>query len=168
MGTKYDELPRQDRTLRKELGVGKNEFKKYWFHVAYGPEALFERVRFKMNEPHDIKFSEHAVSRAVERKISETTLDKIRDFKVDEWDLKMASVSPVSLKFVDSTWERKISGSNIWVVIGLYATVESVYNQDDRSWGMDRAVRRGDPLYDQVDKVNRELMNKERTVGRSI
>ncbi len=165
---KYDELPRQDRTLREELGVGKNEFKKYWFHIAYGPETLFERVRFKMNEPHDIKFSEHAVSRAIEREISEMTLNKIRDFKVDEWNLKMASVSAVSFKFVDSTWERKISGSNIWVVIGLYATVESVYNQDDRSWGMNKAVRRGDPLYNQVDKVNRELMDKERTVGRSI
>jgi hypothetical protein len=130
--------------------------------------SLFERVRFKMNEPHDIKFSNHAVSRAIERGISETALNKIMNFKVDEWNLKMASVSAVSFKFVDSTWERKISESNIWVVIGLYATVESVYNQTDINWGMDRAVRRGDPLYDQVDKVNRELMDKERTVGRSI
>jgi hypothetical protein len=38
MGTEYDGLPRQDRTLQKELGLGKNEFKKYKFHVAYGPE----------------------------------------------------------------------------------------------------------------------------------
>ena len=168
MGTKYDELPRQDRTLQKELGLGKKEFKKYWFHVAYGPESLFERVRFKMNEPHNIKFSDHAVSRAIERGISEMALNKIRNFKVDEWKLKMASVSAVSLKFVDSTWERKISESNIWVVLGLYATVESVYDQTDHSWGMDRAVRRGDTHYDQVDKVNRELMNKERTFGRGI
>lgn len=168
MGTEYDGLPRQDRILQKELGLGKKEFKKYWFHVAYGPESLFERVRFKMNEPHDIKFSDHAVLRARERGISEMALNKIRNFKAEEWNLKMASVSVFSLKFVDSTWERKISGANIWVVIGLYATVESVYDQTNNNWGMDIAVRMGDPLYDQVDNVNRELMNKERTFGRGI
>lgn len=46
-------------------------------------------MKFKMSEPHNIKFSGHVVSRAVERGISEIALNKIRNFKVDEWNLNI-------------------------------------------------------------------------------
>lgn len=163
MGIQYDKLPKQERTVRKELNLGDEGFKKYWFHVAFGPQALFERVKFKMDEPHDVKFSNHAVERAIERGISESVISEIRKFDPHKWRLIMASVSPYSYKFVDSTWERIFEGSNVWMVMGLYATIESIYIQTKADWGMDIAVRENNELYEKVERVNSELMYKERS-----
>lgn len=129
------------------------------FHVDYGPESLFERVKFKMKDVHELNMNgPHFNERLKKRNIPEEIVERLRDFSIEEWTVKTAEVRADRGKFYNSTWERIIDGKKYWVTIGLGAVVVTIVCKD--SSGVEKCVREGD-FYNYVEKVNRELMDAE-------
>src|SRR5262245_1996798 len=129
-------------------------FQKARFHVATGPQSLFDRVRFKMGGKRTLKVhAAHVIGRAAERT---APLDAIAAFRPDEWQLVTAEVRADTGKFVNSAGTRVIDGRGWWIVIGLHDTVETVIDTNKR--GLGESVVTAGELYDKVERVNRELM----------
>lgn len=129
------------------------------FHIDFGPDSLFERVKFKMREVHLLKMDgAHFNSRMSERNIPSEIIDSLTSFDINEWSLKTAEVRKDRGKFYNSTWERIIDGKRYWVTIGIGDFITTIVCKD--SSGVDKCIRDGE-LFDFVDKVNRELMSAE-------
>jgi len=72
-----------------------------------------------------------------------------------------AEVRVESGRFVNSTWRVMVEGRYWWVVIGFGDTVQTVIPADEGKSALGPAVIRGGPLYDRVDRVNRDLVRAE-------
>lgn len=130
------------------------------FHVEYGPDSLFERIRFKMKDVHVLNMNgPHFNERLKERNIPEEIVEKLKEFSIDEWTVKTAEVRKDRGKFYNSTWERIVDGKKYWVTIGLGEIVATIVCKD--ASGVEKCVREGE-YYDFVEKVNRELMDAEK------
>ena len=129
-------------------------FQKARFHVAIGPQSLFNRVRDIISGKRKLRIhARHLADRAAERA---APLEAISAFDAGEWELVTVEVRTDTCKFVNSAWTREIDGRRWWIVIGLHDTIETVIETNKRGLG-DSIVTGGD-LYDRVEKVNRDLM----------
>lgn len=130
------------------------------FHVDYGPNSLFDRVRYKMGNVTELRFNiPHYQQRVVERNIPEKVLWEMQYFDAAKWSVESAEVRTDSGKFISSTWVRKIDGRLFSITIGLGNSVVTIYEKN--STGTSQCIRSG-PLYDFVSEVNQKLMNEER------
>ena len=135
-------------------------FIKARFHVDFGPEALFDRVHYKMDHVKAIGTrANHFIERAVQRRIPQDVLDKITSFNAMEWELVTCEVRVDTGKFVNSTWEIFYDGERYWLTVGLGNVAETIIRKSGDD--MDKIVRGGD-LYDYVRAVNRGLMEDVR------
>jgi hypothetical protein len=135
-------------------------FEKQRFHVNYGPNALFERVKYKMSGVKSLKLhGRHFIDRIHSRNINEYLQNKIYHFSSADWNLVAAEVRVDSGKFVNSTWELVHEGVKYWIVIGFGNTVETVMIKE--SSGLENVCTQG-ILYDFVSSVNSELMLQEK------
>lgn len=129
------------------------------FYVDFGPASLFERVLFKMKDVHELHIGgPHYNARKSERRIPQEVLDHINHFDVSEWRLVTAEVRTDRGKFYNSTWEYCINNVAYWLTIGIGECVVTIVKKE--SSGVDKCIRSGE-LYDYVENVNRDLMNKE-------
>ena len=129
------------------------------FHVEFGPDSLFERVKFKMLDVHSLYMDgTHFNQRASERNIPPEVMEKLTHFDANEWTLKTAEVRKDRGKFYNSTWERVVDGKRYWVTIGIGNYITTIVCKETS--GVEKCVR-GGTYYDFVSKVNRELMDSE-------
>lgn len=133
-------------------------FAKARFHVETGPQALFDRVRFRIRGRRELRVhARHFQERAYDRA---APLDRIKSFDAGQWELMSAEVRADTGKFVNSAWRRTINGTCWWIVIGLHDTLETVIRAGAKR-GLGESIVRGGELYDFVEKVNGELMSQE-------
>lgn len=84
------------------------------FHVEFGPDSLFERIRFKMRSVTELKLhGTHFRLRESERRIPREVIEALENFKSDLWNVVSAEVRTDSGKFVSSTWCRNFGGKFI-------------------------------------------------------
>jgi len=135
------------------------KFKKVRFHVEFGPDSLFERVRYKMKDVTKLYLDgEHFQKRASDRDIPDSVMQRLLDFDINEWQLVTASVRNDRGKFVDSTWELTVEGVRYWITIGLGQYIITIVTKEGS--GVEKCVRGGD-YYDFVEQVNRKLMDDD-------
>lgn len=129
------------------------------FHIEYGPASLFERVRFKMKDVHELEMNgPHYNARVSERYIPDEVVMHVQKFDVNDWNLVTAEVRPDRGKFYNSTWEYTYEGVNYWLTIGIGNCVVTIVKKE--SSGVGKCIRSGE-LYDYVDEVNKALMEGE-------
>lgn len=128
------------------------------FHVRFGPDSLFKRVRYKMKDVKKLQLNiPHYQQRVVERNIPEKVLFEIEHFDPTQWNVVSAEVRTDTGKFVSSSWTKKIDGRSFSITIGLGNSVVTLYEKD--SSGIEQCIRSG-PLYDFVSVVNLKLMDE--------
>ena len=137
----------------------KSNYETARFHLEFGPESLFERVRFKMKDVNKLYLDgKHFKQRLDERAIPDDIVQALCDFNINSWVLRTAEVRTDRGKFVNSTWERTLYGHRYQVTIGIGNYVKTIV--DRTSSGVDKCIRGGE-LYDLVARVNDELMRAE-------
>lgn len=140
--------------------MGRMPFKMASFHVEYGPDILFERVRYVMGKKAGgARPTKHFMKRAEERGIPRAVLDAVADFRAADWELVSCGVRIDKGKFVKSVWKRHFDDGEYWLAIGLAEGAMTVIRKDGGS-GMEGAVRNGE-LYEFVRRVNQALMDEE-------
>lgn len=137
----------------------RENYEKVRFHIEFGPESLFERVRFKMKDVHKLYLDgSHFRKRMDERNIPSSVMELLQQFDASIWTLKTAEVRKDRGKFVNSTWEIVLQGERYWVTIGMGNYIKTIVRRE--ASGMDKCVRKGE-YYDFVERVNRELIDAE-------
>jgi len=132
------------------------KFQKTRFHIDFGPQSLFSRIRIKMADVTEVKtHGRHFAARCIERSIPNQVLEKIKNFSCKEWSLKTCEVRNDTGKFVNSTWELELNGEVFWLTIGFGNVAETIIRKD--SSGTGGVVVDGE-IYDFVDSVNTDLM----------
>ena len=141
------------------MTIFNKKYKRVRFHIEFGPQSLFERVKLKMKNVSRLYMDgAHLQTRIKERNISEDILKQLKEFNINEWKLVTASVDRDSGKFVDSTWEILIDNTRYWITIGMGTYVKTIVIKETS--GIDKCVQSGE-YYDFVDEVNKKLMEKE-------
>ena len=136
------------------------------FHVEYGPESLFDRVRFILESVTGLDVHiPHYRQRLHERNIPEKVTEAIQKFDVHLWRIVSAEVRTDTGKFVSATLEREFDGRIFVITIGLRNSVVTIYEKN--SSGIEKCLKEGE-LYDFVERVNSQLMEGEssRSAGR--
>lgn len=134
----------------------KMQFERSRFHVKFGPEALFQRVEFKMREVNELLIhGSHFIERVKERSIPKEIINSIVCFDFNEWNLVVAEVRNDKGKFVSSTWEKVFHNKKYWITIGFGNTIETIVVKD--SSGEDKCIKSGE-IYEFVEEVNKKLM----------
>lgn len=129
------------------------------FNAEFGPQSLFDRVKYKMQDVHELYMGgAHYNEQTSARDIPEDVIAHIRDFKTEEWKLVTAEVRADRGKFYNSTWEYAYNNERYWMTIGIGNYVVTIVRKD--SSGVDKCIREGE-FYDYVEKVNRKLMEAE-------
>ena len=129
------------------------------FHVKYGPQSLFDRIQFKLKDVQTLKEnSTHYLQRVTERNIPDEVKSRLKNFNTNEWELVMAEVRNDTFKFVNTTWETIYDGESYWVVFGFNETILTIFKS---SGDENRAAIREGSIYDNVDRVNKELIDNE-------
>lgn len=137
----------------------KEAYQKARFHILFGPQSLFDRVRFKMSGVQKLYLEgSHYRKRVSERSIPQEILNELLIFDSKTWDLQTAEVRIDRGRFVNSTWEKVVDGHRYQVTIGMGNYVKTIVEKTTS--GMDKCVRSGE-LYDFVERVNTELMDAE-------
>ena len=95
-----------------------------------------------------------------ERGVPEEIIEQLLEFDCTTWSLKTCSVREDRGKFVDSTWEKIIDDKAYWVTIGMGNYIKTIVIKETS--GVDKCLRGGD-YYDFVEKVNKDLMNSEKS-----
>ena len=140
--------------------MGRMPFKTASFHVEYGPDVLFERVRYVMGKKAGgARPTKHFMRRAEERGVPRAVLDAVADFRAAEWDLVSCGARTDKGKFVKSVWKRHFDDGEYWLAIGLAEGAMTVIRKDGGS-GKEGAVRGGE-LYEFVRQVNQALMDED-------
>jgi len=112
-----------------------------------------------MKDVHELHIGgPHFNARKSERNVPTEVMDHIYHFDTAEWKLVTAEVRSDRGKFYNSTWEYQYNGIAYWLTIGIGECVMTIVKKESR--GVDKCVRDGE-FYDFVEKVNRDLMNKE-------
>jgi hypothetical protein len=141
------------------VAAKKPRFETARFHVDTGPASLFERVRFKMSAPARLRVDPgHAKVRVIERN---APVERLSDFDPHLWRLMTAEVRTDKGKFVSTAWSVLVDGQNWWVVIGWDGALKTVINADHAKLGLGSTIVVDGPLYEMVERVNRELMDQE-------
>ena len=139
----------------------KPRFETARFHVDTGPASLFERVHFKMGAPRRLRVPPgHAGGRVLER---QAPVERLSEFDPQHWRLMTVEVRTDKGKFVSTAWSVSVDGQNWWVVIGLEGALKTVIDADSTKRGLGSTITAKGPLYDMVERVNRKLMEAERT-----
>ena len=79
------------------------------FHIAYGPEALFERVHYKMDGVKIAGMTERCLGQARQQRIPQEVIDRVETFgsvradDADDWELVACEVRMDTGKFITST-----------------------------------------------------------------
>ena len=129
------------------------------FHVATGPEALFKRVRFKMQGRYELKVHpRHVQERAYDR---QAPIEQLCQFDSERWMLRTAEVRVDKGKFVNTAWEVDVNGETWWVVIGFERTMKTVIRARQSKLGLGPTIVRTGPLFEFVALVNQKLMEEE-------
>ena len=134
---------------------------KVTFHIKYGPEALFERVHYKMYSVKSVEMTSRCVEQTRQQRIPQEVIDRVEAFgsvrtsNTDDWELVACEVRMDTGKFVTSTWETEYAGETYWLTIGPENKAERISRRSGED--EDRAVKRGD-FYNYVKAVNRGLM----------
>ena len=137
----------------------KVDYKTARFYVKFGPESLFNCVRFKMKDVHRLYLDgTHFKQRLGEREIPNSIVQSLCYFSTDSWTLQTADVRIDRGKFVNSTWEKALDGHLYQVTIGMGNYVKTIV--DRTSSGVEKCIREGE-LYNLVAEVNDELMHAE-------
>ena len=140
---------------------------KVTFHIAHGPEVLFERVHYKMDSVKIAGVTERCIEQARQQRIPQEIIDRVETFgsvrtaDADSWELVACEVRMDTGKFVTSTWETDYEGESYWLTIGPDNRAERISRKSGED--EDRAVKRGD-FYNYVKAVNRGLMEDARPV----
>lgn len=126
------------------------------FHVASGPESLFQRVQQVFDSPRRLKLhAPHLVTRAGQRA---APLEALETFNAADWELMLVEARTDTGKFVSTTWRRKLQGEYWWVVIGFHDTVRTVYPTDATKRAHGDAIVTDGPVWHHVQAVNRRLL----------
>jgi hypothetical protein len=131
-------------------------FKSARFHILTGPSSLFDRIKFIMNKPRELKLNaNHFNKRALERN---APIEEIKVLNPKTWKLIIAEVRTDTGKFVSSTWEIVVNEKKWWIVIGLHDTIKTIIRISPGKVGFgDGIVTNGDS-YRKVERVNLDLM----------
>ncbi len=138
---------------------------KVTFHIKYGPEALFERVHYKMDSVKTVEMTSRCVEQARQQRIPQEVLDRVETFdsvrtsNTNDWGLVACEVRMDTGKFVTSTWVTEYAKEEYWLTIGPENMAERISREDSED--ENRAVKRGD-FYNYVKAVNRGLMEDAR------
>ena len=138
------------------------------FHIDYGPEALFERVHYKMDGVKTVEMTSRCAEQARQQRIPQEVIDRVETFgsdrttDADDWGLVACEVRMDTGKFVTSTWESEYAGEMYWLTIGPENEVERISRKSGED--EDRTVKRGD-FYNYVKAVNRGLMEDARPMN---
>jgi hypothetical protein len=132
-------------------------FKTSRFHVLYGPDSLFQRVKYKFKDSHSLKLhGRHFNDRVNQRSIPEAIIKMLQNFTTEEWDLVTVEVRNDTGKFVNSTWEKVLGEEKFWVTIGFGDVVQTIINKDGEGLGFD--YLKDGPIFSFVSEVNHKLM----------
>ena len=138
---------------------------KVTFHIAYGPEALFERVHYKMDSVKTVEMTSRCAEQARQQRIPQEVIDRVEAFgsvgtgDAGDWEFVTCEVRMDTGKFVTSTWGTEYAGERYWLTIGPENMAERISRKN--SEGENHIVRQGD-FYDYVRAVNRGLMEGAR------
>ena len=129
------------------------------FHVTSGPASLFERVRQLFAAPRTLKLhGSHLQERAT---ASGAPLELLDPFDPDAWELMTVEARTDTGRFVSTAWRRQTESTTWWVVIGFHDTVRTIFASPPSKLGAGDSIVRGGPLWDLVDRANRELVAGE-------
>lgn len=113
----------------------RENYPKARFHIQFGPPSLFERVRFKMRDAHNLYLDgTHYQKRLSEREIPPEILEALLDFDAITWTLKTAEVRTDRGKFVNLIWEKVVDGQRYWVTIGIGTMLRRSYPEQKVGW----------------------------------
>lgn len=130
------------------------------FHVHYGPTSLFERVKYKFQEPRTLKLhGKHFNERKKEREIHGNVIQTLLEFNPTHWRIVTTEVRNDTGKFVNATWEKVIDNQKYWVTIGFGDVIQTIIKKESEGLGYD-IIKEG-PFYQLVSKVNEELMKED-------
>lgn len=130
------------------------------FHVFYGPDSLFERVRFKLQTPRTLKLhGEHFNKRFQERNVPTPIIPLLLTFNPIEWSVVTAEVRNDTGKFVNSTWEKVIEGKKYWITIGFGDVIQTIIVKD--SIGTNSDIVKDGEFFQFVSRVNTQLMRQD-------
>ena len=138
---------------------------KVTFHIKYGPEALFERIHYKMDSVKTSEMTDYCVEQARQQRIPQKVIDRVETFgsvktsDADDWGLVACEVRMDTGKFVTSTWATEYAGEEYWLTIGPENMAERISRKSSED--EERAVKHGD-FYNYVKAVNRGLMEDAR------
>jgi hypothetical protein len=129
------------------------------FHVDSGPESVFERVRQAFAEPVQLQLHGRHFAERVEH--VDAPLDALDPFDPAHWDLVLVEARTDTGKFVSTTWRRRFGTQDWWLVVGFNDTVRTFYRGDAGKRAKGRRVVTGGPVWQLVDKVNRQLVSDD-------
>ena len=127
------------------------------FEIRTGPQALFDRVRFKMADRKKLTFR----SAQVRQQLADrgVPVDRLEALDLNAGALVAADVRTDTGRFVRSIWVHEAAGQRWWVVLGFGDTVEQVLSSVEESVKAG-TVTEG-KLYRRVRQVNETLMDAE-------
>jgi len=155
------ERRQEHKDVPYEKKVNGEDFKQLRFRADWGPESLFHRIEVKFKNRKKLEFNTHGTERTVEREFTPDIISYAINFEPKKWKLVQASVSPESYRFVTAVWERTFGNDKIWLVIGMYHQIVSIYRKDLAWYGQDKVITKKDPLFQKVDQVNLELNRQD-------
>lgn len=155
------ERRREHKDVPYEILKNGEDFNSLRFRADWGPESLFHRIRVKFKNRKLVEFNVHGTERYTERQIDPHIISEATNFEPREWELIQAAVSPKTYKFVTTTWERRFGKDRIWLIIGMYHQIVSIYYKDGTGYGQDNIINKENPIYQIVDEVNSDLNRQD-------
>lgn len=135
-------------------------FKTSRFHAQCGPYYLFERIKYKFQNPRTLKLhGRHFNKRKVEREIPNEVIQSLLDFNPTQWKVVTSEVRNDTGKFVNATWEKVIDNHKYWVTIGFGDVVQTIIKK--KSEGFSPNIIKGGSFYHFVSTVNERLMKED-------
>lgn len=126
------------------------------FHVATGPEPLFERVRQVLAGVRQLRMhGPHLRERVAGQDAPLADLEK---FDPSLWELILVEARTDTGRFVSTTWRRRYPEADWWVVIGFGDTVRTLYHASRGKNGRGSGVVTEGPLWDLANDVNTKLI----------
>jgi len=131
------------------------------FHADSGPASLFERARQVFAGPLTLKL--HGTHLTERTAAVAAPFDELDPFDPDRWELVTVEARTDTGRFVTTAWRRAIGDTTWWLIIGYHNTVRTLFRADKGKSGRGPDIITAGPVYDLVDRVNRELASGFRT-----
>lgn len=141
--------------------VNKNSRAK--FHISFGPQSLFERVKREMVGCTELDINGQYFSQRVrELCISQRVLVAIRNFDIKDWELLSVVIDKDTYKTLSASWARRIRKQYYEIKIGRNDFVENIFilrDLDKRRYEKDIRcyVRSSEKLYSLVDNACKDV-----------